>query len=262
MQRQRYGLQLTSNSKVGWAFSLSRKKSCIGSTEACRKWCYGNGIRYGTDAQRAKRERNYRTAVLLLEKGGPRILAENLTMLIDQARPVDWVAAKVTGMETLLPWQLRLMDVGDAFSCDYTRAWQYAIEKRPECAFWFYTRSFTDNQMVADLTQLADLPNCQGWVSADSQNYLKALETYSFAPAVWKVALMQEAPEEMPSAVIKAIKSNVPADRVVNFPCHRSGHHVKPIDDFFVCPQVLGLYPLQTSSHVLKPCQQCAYCLP
>jgi hypothetical protein len=82
-----YGLELTNNSKVGWAFSLPRSKTCINATPTCKKLCYGNGIRYQSDAQKAKRERNYRTVEFLLKEGGPELLAENLSMLVDQARP-------------------------------------------------------------------------------------------------------------------------------------------------------------------------------
>ena len=108
-----YGLELTSNSKVGWAFSLERSESCIGATELCRKLCYGNSVRYQTAGQKAKRARNFRTVQLLLERGGPKLLAENLVMLIDQARPRDWLAAQVTGCATSVPWTLRIHDVGE-----------------------------------------------------------------------------------------------------------------------------------------------------
>lgn len=71
-----YGLELTRNSKVGWAFSVSRKESCIGATEACRTLCYGNGVRYKTKGARRKRERNFRTVERLLALGGPELLAD------------------------------------------------------------------------------------------------------------------------------------------------------------------------------------------
>ena len=107
-----YGLRLTNNSKTGPAFSLPRV-TCINKTEACWKACYGHGIRYQNDAQRAKRLQNYRTVMYLLKHGGPELLAENLVALIDQARPVDWLTAKVSGTETAVPFSLRLHDLGD-----------------------------------------------------------------------------------------------------------------------------------------------------
>jgi hypothetical protein len=108
-----YGLELTQNSKVGWAFSLSRSQSCINATEICERLCYGNGVRYQSEAQRHKRLRNFRTCELLLQKGGPELLAQNLIALVDQARPVDWLAAQISGESTNLPYTLRVHDVGD-----------------------------------------------------------------------------------------------------------------------------------------------------
>jgi len=175
---------------------------------------------------------------------------------------MDWLAARVTGAKTSMPWRFRLHDTGDLYSVEYTQAWRLTMEIRPECGFWFYTRSFADNDMLEALTQLAALPNCQGWLSADSQNYMQALKAYCFAPQVWKVALMQESLEDMPEAAIEAVKSNVPDGNVVNFPCHRAGRHVRPVDGLFACPQVLGVYPLQPKSEELRPCQICSFCLP
>lgn len=108
-----YGLELTQNSKVGWAFSLSRTESCTNATEICKRLCYGNGVRYQSAAQRHKRLRNYITCEFLLRKGGPELLAQNLVALVDQARPVDWLAAQISGEATNLPYTLRIHDVGD-----------------------------------------------------------------------------------------------------------------------------------------------------
>ncbi len=108
-----YGLELTNNSKVGWAFSLPRADTCINATALCKRLCYGNGIRYQSEGQKAKRGRNYRTVQFLLAEGGPELLAENLSMLVDQARPRDWLTAKITGVQTAIPWTMRIHDVGD-----------------------------------------------------------------------------------------------------------------------------------------------------
>ncbi len=78
MANHDYGLELTNNSKVGWAFSFPRNKSCINATPICKKLCYGNGVRYQTAGQKAKRERNFRTVQFLLNEGGSELLAQNL----------------------------------------------------------------------------------------------------------------------------------------------------------------------------------------
>ncbi len=108
-----YGLALTNNSKVGWAFSLPRTETCINATKICRAVCYGNGIRYQSKGQKEKRARNLRTVEFLLAEGGPELLAENLSMLVEQARPRDWLTAKITGSKTTIPFCLRIQDVGE-----------------------------------------------------------------------------------------------------------------------------------------------------
>ena len=113
MDKREYGLDLTVNSKVGMAFSLTRNKSCINATAVCKKLCYGKGIRYQSEGQRAKRERNFRTVEYLLALGGPELLAENLLLLVDHARPLDWLTAKLTGRKGAMPWSLRIHDVGE-----------------------------------------------------------------------------------------------------------------------------------------------------
>ncbi|HEY9869753.1 MAG TPA: hypothetical protein V6D08_11355 [Candidatus Obscuribacterales bacterium] len=141
---------------------MPRNKTCVMATQVCRKLRYGNGIRYQSEPQKAKRERNFRTVELLLSKGGPELLAANLVTLIDQARPADRLAAKITGGKTRTPWTLRIHDVGDWHTVPYVQAWRLAVQERPLCSFWFYTRSFQDKALFEALIELALLPNCQG----------------------------------------------------------------------------------------------------
>ncbi|HIA52713.1 MAG TPA: hypothetical protein EYN91_11585, partial [Candidatus Melainabacteria bacterium] len=180
-----YGLELTNNSKASWAFSLPRSETCIMATSVCKRLCYGNGIRYQGTAQKTKRYRNLRTIKLLLKMGGPDLLAENLVSLIDKAKPADWLAAMVTGQETKTPWSVRLHDVGDFDSClEYVEAWRLAMQRRSQCSFWFYTRSFQDDTLFDSLTTVASLPNCQGWLSVDSENYAAGLLAYAKHPGI------------------------------------------------------------------------------
>ncbi|MBS1956597.1 MAG: hypothetical protein JST89_20585 [Cyanobacteria bacterium SZAS-4] len=255
-----FGLELTNNSKVGWAFSLPRNKTCINATSICKGLCYGNGIRYQSDAQQSKRERNYRTAQFLLNKGGKALLAENLTMIIDSARPRDWLVSKATDSPCTVPWTLRIHDVGDFYSLDYTAAWIIAIKERPECSFWFYTRSFLDEPLLQLLTELASLPNCQGWLSADKHNHMMSVRAYVKSPETWKVALLQD--NDLPSQVALSLKEKISPTNIINFPHHRGRYHVEPLKGITACPAVLGTYKLSTNQNAPRPCQQCKYCLP
>ena len=260
-----YGLELTANSKVGWAFSLSRSKTCISSTSICRQLCYGNGIRYQSDAQRQKRLRNFRTCEFLLEKGGPELLAQNLIALVDQARPIDWLAAQISGEPTKLPYTLRIQDVGDFFSASYALAWLIAVKERPHCRFWFYTRSFVETQLLDALSELARQPNCQGFLSIDNENFEQGLLAFAAYPGVWKLALLQQQEDELSPDLIPAIQEQVKIGEIISFPYHRAGHHVAPlkVEPLTHCPQITTkAYPLQSSRSQIKPCQACSLCLP
>jgi hypothetical protein len=258
-----YGLESTVNSKTGFAFSLPRSKTCIGATETCLRLCYGRGIRYQAKAQKAKRERNFRTVELLLAQGGPELLAENLLGLIDQARPLDFLSSKYIGGKTSLPWTYRAHDTGDYWSVDYVHAWYLTAQKRPECSIWFYTRSFNDKAVIEALTELVALPNVGGWLSLDRDNYIQGLAAYE-AYSGWKVAMLQQAERDMPAQMLPAITAVVPFGNIVSFPYHHAGRHVEPMVDeaIVVCPQVMGAYPLETDKNLPKPCQQCRFCLP
>jgi len=258
-----YGLELTNNSKASWAFSMPRSKTCIMATDVCRKLCYGNGVRYQTAGQKAKRERNFRTVELLLSKGGPELLAENLIALVDQVRPSDWLAASIAGEPTRTPWTMRIHDVGDWHEFGYARAWRLAVQARPKCAFWFYTRTFKPKELFEELTQMASLPNCQGWLSVDSDNHEAALLAYAQASNIWKLAFLQEEAAD-PDEVVPQLIAKSNGNPVVSFPYHRGGRHVEPVQTagLFTCPAVLGVYKLQSNANSLRPCQACSFCLP
>ncbi len=258
-----FGLELTNNSKVGWAFGLPRTETCINATDLCRKLCYGNGVRYQTEGQKGKRARNYRTCEFLLAQGGPELLAENLGMLVDQARPRDWLTARIAGVETSVPWTIRIHDIGDFYSEGYVRAWAIVAEKYSECKFWFYTRSFADREVFAALTEFAKLPNCQGWLSADSENYeLAILSLCKTSGAIWKLALLQD--KNLYPSVLPAFEAMQRDVDIVSFPHHRGGRHVEPVRHglLTLCPAAMGSLALKSQKDSLRPCQTCAFCLP
>ncbi len=260
-----FGLELTDNSKTGWAFSLSRSQSCVQATSICKRLCYGNGIRYQSAAQKAKRERNFKTVEYLLDMGGPELLAQNLVALVDQARPADLLAAKISGVPTSLPWSVRVHDVGDWHSIRYVQAWQIAVAQRPSCKFWFYTRSFADSALLGAIAQLAGLPNCSGLLSIDSENFTAGLIAFARHPGVFKLALLQEKEADLDPELLPAVARQVKQGQIINFPYHHGGRHVKPLLDSPLtnCPQITSeALPLVTNKYMPKPCQSCAFCLP
>lgn len=261
----RYGLQVTNNSKTGPAFSLPRQQTCINKTEACSKVCYGRTIRYQSKGQKAKRLQNFETIELLMNNGGPALVTENLLLMIDQVRPIDWIASKISGSPSAFPWTLRIHDVGDFYSEQYAHAWLLAAQVRPDCSFWFYTRSFLQEELCRRLNELCALPNCQGWLSVDRDNYSDALLAFSrFREYGWKLALLQEEESDMPVDLIPSLLEAASAGEAINFPRHHAGRHVLPADTKHIrsCPQVLGALRLETNNSKMKPCQSCSFCLP
>lgn len=54
---------------------------------------------------------------------------------------------KVAGVQTAIPWTMRIHDVGDFYSADYLKAWSIVARKYTDCRFWFYTRSFAPGDL-------------------------------------------------------------------------------------------------------------------
>jgi len=261
---KKYGLELTNNSKASWAFSLPRSETCVGATPICKSVCYGNGLRYQTTGQKGRRERNFRTIELLLAKGGPELLAENLVALSDTVRPSDWLAASITGAPTQMPWTLRIHDVGDFHTVEYVKAWLLAVQQRPLCSFWFYTRSFSDKMIYDAMTELASSANCKGWLSIDSDNFTAGLLAYAQRPGIWELALLQQTEDLLDAQLLPALETLAKPKQIVSFPVHRNGHHAEPIQHpaLFTCPAVTGVHKLQPNAQKLRPCQSCSFCLP
>jgi len=136
------------------------------------------------------------------------------------------------------------------------------VEKRPDCAFWFYTRSFIEADLFIAMTELAEFKNCQGWLSADADNYEQAVLARCTGGNAWKIALLQDKELDVATAAVLVLPNN--AGGVVNFPYHRGGHHVAPLKlaGITTCPAVTGVYPLQSNGALARPCQICAFCLP
>ncbi|CAN5177175.1 hypothetical protein BH10CYA1_BH10CYA1_62830 [soil metagenome] len=140
-----------------------------------------------------------------------------------------------------------------------------AVRMRPKCSFWFYTRSFPDDEIFAALTELASERNCKGWLSLDRDNYLEGLIRYCESNSeVWQIALLQEREELMPPEMIPYLSIFTRSGDLLSFPKHHAGRHVLPmrIENLTVCPQITGAFQLQPAAHLPKPCQSCRHCLP
>ena len=145
------------------------------------------------------------------------------------------------------------------------QAWLIAVKSRPQCRFWFYTRSFIGTELLAVLPELGNRPNCQGFLSIDSENFKRGLLAFAQYPGIWKLALMQQEEEQLSPDLFPAIRKQVSSGQIISFPYHRGGRHVSPLraDPLTVCPQITTkAYPLQPARSLIKPCQACSLCLP
>ena len=131
-------LHSTENSKAGPSWAIPPALSCHWSTEACRKACYGQGFTYNSTASKGYRENNYAVILDLMQKSIEQA-AKAICTLVDVARPI-YGATDV--------WSYRIHDLGDFFSVDYVKVWIEVVKSRPECHFWFYTRSYVDSEIV------------------------------------------------------------------------------------------------------------------
>ena len=107
------------------------------------------------------------------------------------------------------------------------------------------------------------MENCQGWLSADSENFEEAILAKCKAPGIgWKIALLQD--RNLGVDVLPAIEVVSTGNDVVSFPYHHGGRHVTPIKTDYVtlCPSVVGGLALSSRIDAQRPCQTCAFCLP
>lgn len=258
-----YGLEATDNRKTGPAFALPPADTCTGRTQVCWQNCYKKGITYNNPGSIAKRERNLNTVEMLLSLGGSELLAQALIELIDEHKPKDWLVAKTIGAKTFRPWTFRIHDLGDFYRSDYIEAWILAVSQRPDCRFWFYTRSFSDSSLYPRLTKLAELANCQGFISIDADNWMRGITCYRQDKAnIWKLALLQT--PELPDGLLASLRIIATQTDVVNFPLHNGPHHIEPLhgEPLMNCPSILGAFPLADARFMVPPCQRCQICLP
>jgi hypothetical protein len=90
------------------------------------------------------------------------------------------------------------------------------------------------------------------------------LLAYVQKPGVWKLAVLQEEPEQLDEDLLSELTAVARPQEVVSFPLHRGGHHVAPAQEpgMLTCPAVLGVHKLQPDARKLRPCQACSFCLP
>ena len=77
---------------------------------------------------------------------------------------------------------------GDFYDEDYAAAWIVVMRNNPQIQFWQYTRSFV-TVPAAQLFAIADLPNCETFLSVDKHNAAAAATVLARYPTLHAAAL-------------------------------------------------------------------------
>lgn len=231
------------NSKTGPSFNLPAGNTCPGKTELCASLCYASAGRMGLPFQKARRDQNLDQVIQHL-KDDP--TGSSLADALD--RQIKKLKIKT----------LRIHDSGDFFNPVYTRVWTEVVKRNPQVRFWAYTRSF--DILTSALLDLALLNNMAMWISADMENWERALAVYREHSEWAGIAFMQTEGSEATAAWIQ---NAIGKGSFINFPLHgsRSGSKKLVVADASLrnCPVTTGdLKPDWTD----PPCVRCGLCLP
>ena len=138
------------NHKLGgrliWGFGLpsGTPDVCPGLSETCRAHCYATAVERYRLAAAAKYRRN-----LQLSQRRNFVRRVRAFLILHNIRIA------------------RLHVGGDFFSVRYASKWLRIMRRSPRTLFYFYSRSWRVLPIKAVLDQMAELPNCRVWFSAD-----------------------------------------------------------------------------------------------
>jgi hypothetical protein len=135
------------NSHLGQAihtWSLPAIRTCPGRTPACSAACYATKGFYHTPSVRRK-------------------LAWNLR----QSRRSDFAARMTHEIKSRGALVVRVHAAGDFYSAEYAHAWRVVVRACPATTFYWYTRSWTEPEILAELSVMAEWDNVRGWFSTD-----------------------------------------------------------------------------------------------
>lgn len=227
------------NSKTGPAFSIPHGVTCPGRTETCASLCYVTTGKMNLPVAHRSRDTQLKVVLALLRAG---LFAQKLSATI-----------QASSIRTL-----RIHDSGDFMSPAYTRAWFQACKQLKSTQFWAYTRSFVIPGILLELVKLSKLKNVAIWISADKDNWLKAVSTYREYPSFAGIAFMETKDDQ---EISQALAGMLPRKNLVVFPIH--GHfgrltHV-PTDSVPNCPAVTKQIP---HDETFPACLRCLKCLP
>jgi hypothetical protein len=164
------------NHKLGgsriWGFSLpsGRPSVCVGMSPACRADCYAAAL----ERYRPAAARRYRANLRLSRR--PDFARRVRAFLVAHAVRV-----------------VRVHVGGDFYSAAYAGKWLRVMRASPRVLFYFYTRSWRVPEVKRVIDEMAGLPNCRAWYSADRDTGLPPE-----MPPRARVAWLMTSPDDLP----------------------------------------------------------------
>lgn len=169
------------------AFSLpsGTDYSCPGATSVCDTVCYAGKLERQYPAYRALGLHNWE----LLKDASYGVMLHLLHEMIEEFE----AECERFNVPKLFRWHAD----GDIFCADYATAINQVVYSHPDIQFWIYTRSFEYVECIAGL------PNLSVYLSVDSENRERAMETYNEFPGMVKLAFLAETHEIGKEALVE-----------------------------------------------------------
>jgi hypothetical protein len=196
------------NTKLGkkdilWVWDLPAVTTCPGRSKLCEDLCYANSGFFRMPGTTMGLARNLRYS--------------------HGADFEDWL---VSVLQKRAVQVLRVHGSGDFYSQAYAISCWRVFRRLPHTAFYFYTRSWRDREILPVLAGMALEPNVEAWFSTDKETGPPECAL----PRV-KIAYMLTAGETAPA---------FPVDLVFRDEDHLPGQRVKRAGGALVCPYEQG----------------------
>ncbi len=210
------------NHKLGgrliWGFGLpsGNPDTCPGLSIACQSHCYAIAVERYRPAAAARYRAN-----LILSRRRDFVRRVRAHLIAHGVRVV------------------RVHTGGDFYSVRYARKWLAIMRRSPRVRFYFYTRSWRVSAIKTVIDQMAALPNCRAWYSADVDTGAPG----DVPPGV-RVAWLMTDPADAP-----------PAGTDLVFRVRRLRNRTTPVPTACVCPAEDGI-----ARDLAVTCDRCGFC--
>ena len=197
---------------------------CLGSSPACAAACYAKEFLFRI--QRGRHRRNYERS-------------------LDERFP----GAVIAEIRRGLVRTVRVHTSGDFYAPAYVRKWAAVVRACPGTAFFAYTRSWRQVEVLAELIVLARLPNVSLWFSEDRDTGRSPA-----VPRVRRAYLLTDGEAEAAAPADADLVFRVPLPRLPGRP-NAYARPAKRANGVLICPKEQGI-----ARRVELTCSSCRIC--